>query len=57
MSGGFTAIPLEELPPPDVVEALDYEAILQEMKDWLIGEAPELADVLALESEPVDPRL
>jgi phage-related baseplate assembly protein len=50
---GFSAINLAMVPPPDVVEALDYEAILQEMKDQLALLAPDLAPVLALESEPV----
>jgi hypothetical protein len=41
------------LPVPDVVETLDYEVILAAMKADLAARAPELAAVLALESEPV----
>lgn len=48
----FGAIDLSRLPPPDVVERLDFEAILGAMKADLIARAPELAPVLALESEP-----
>lgn len=53
MSGGYTAIDLSQLAPPDVVEALDYETILAAMKADLTSRAPDLAAVLALESEPV----
>jgi len=49
---GFDAINLSLLPPPAVVEALDFEAILTAMKADLIARAPELAPVMALESEP-----
>lgn len=31
MAGGFTAVDLSQLPPPDVVEQLDFETILAEM--------------------------
>jgi len=53
VSGRFADIDLGALEPPGVVEALDYEAILQAMKDDLAARAPQLAEVLALESEPV----
>lgn len=51
-------IDLSKLPPPDVVEALDYETILAERKAKLIArfpadKQPEIAAVLALESEPL----
>ena len=49
----FTAIDLSQLPAPDVIEALDYEAILAALKADLIARDPELADALALESEPL----
>lgn len=49
---GFDAINLSLLPPPAVVEPLDFEAILAAMKADLIARAPELAPVMALESEP-----
>jgi phage-related baseplate assembly protein len=50
---GHSAIDLSLLPVPDVVETLDFEAILAAMKADLAARAPELAAVLALESEPV----
>lgn len=51
MSTRFDAINLSALPPPEVVEALDYEAILAAMKADLAQRWPEwTAD---LESEPV----
>lgn len=46
-------IDLSRLPAPQVVQQLDYEAELQAMKDLVLSKAPELADVLDLESEPV----
>jgi len=46
-------IDLSGLPAPQVVQPLDYEAELQAMKDLVLSKAPELADVLDLESEPV----
>jgi phage-related baseplate assembly protein len=53
VSGGFTAIDLAQLPIPDVIEAVDFETILAEMKADLISRDASLADVLQLESEPV----
>jgi len=50
---GYSAIDLSLLPVPDVVETLDYEVILAAMKADLAARAPDLAAVLALESEPV----
>ncbi|MBA1446582.1 MAG: baseplate J/gp47 family protein [Chromatiales bacterium] len=52
MSGGFTPIDLSQLAAPDVVEALDYETILAEMKADLLVRDPTLTAV-ELESEPV----
>lgn len=46
-------IDLTGLPLPEAVETLDYETILAEMRAVLIALAPELAPVLALESEPL----
>ncbi|CAJ0703979.1 baseplate J/gp47 family protein [Ralstonia holmesii] len=51
-------IDLSQLPPPNVVEALNYETILGERKAALIARYPadkqaEIAAVLALESEPL----
>lgn len=48
----FGTIDLSRLPPPDVVERLDFETILGAMKAALLARAPDLAPVLALESEP-----
>jgi len=47
------AIDLSQLPPPDVVEPLDYETILAAIKADLIARDPTLEPVLAVESEPV----
>ncbi|WP_421865122.1 baseplate assembly protein [Motiliproteus sp.] len=51
---GFTAIELDKLPAPDAVEPLDFETILADARAQLIGLDPSLADVLALESEPIN---
>ncbi|GJC04137.1 baseplate assembly protein [Aeromonas hydrophila] len=54
----MSAIDLSKLPPPDVVELLDFEAILAERKASLIASYPAdqqaaIAATLALESEPI----
>ncbi|MDD5175751.1 MAG: baseplate J/gp47 family protein [Sterolibacterium sp.] len=54
----MSAIDLSLLPPPDVVETLSYEAILEGHKQRLISlypidEQAAIAAVLALESEPL----
>jgi len=54
MAGSFTAVDLSQLPAPDVVESLDYEGILAAMQADLVARAPELGDVLTLESEPIN---
>lgn len=51
-------IDLSQLPPPDVVEELDYETLLGERKAALVARYPAdeqagIAAVLALESEPL----
>lgn len=46
-------VDLSRLPAPQIVEPLDYEAILAALRDDLVARAPELAPVLALESEPL----
>ena len=51
-------IDLSQLPPPNVVEALDYESILAQRKAALVARYPadkqtDVAAVLALESEPL----
>ena len=48
----FTAINLSGLTPPDVIETLDYEAIVTEMRDDLVARFPAIAGVIDLESEP-----
>ncbi len=49
----FTAIDLSKLPAPQVVETLDFEAILEALKADLVARAPELENALQLESEPL----
>ena len=44
---------LSALPPPAVIEQLDYEAILAAHRADLIARHPAAADVIALESEPL----
>lgn len=48
----FTAINLSGLTPPDIIETLDYETIVQEMRDDLVARFPLIAGVIDLESEP-----
>ena len=48
----FVKIDLSRLPAPDVIEPIDYEEILGEMKARAIELEPDLAPVLDLESEP-----
>jgi len=48
----FTAINLSGLTPPDVIETLDYEAIVTEMRDDLVARFPAITGVIDLESEP-----
>lgn len=49
----FAQIDLSQLPPPDVIETLDFETALDAGLASLSAAMPELADVLALESEPL----
>lgn len=58
MTSTFTPIDLAQLPPPDVVEQIDYEQILAERKAyaislWPVAQQAEVAATLALESEPL----
>lgn len=51
-------IDLSRLPPPAVVESIDYEVILTEIKDSLLelipeADRPPVAEAIALESEPI----
>ncbi|MCI5078710.1 baseplate J/gp47 family protein [Oricola sp.] len=48
----FAAINLSGLTPPDIIETLDYEAIVTEMRDDLVARFPAIAGVIDLESEP-----
>lgn len=48
----FSAIDLSALAPPDIIETLDYEAIVREMRDDLVARFPLIAGVIDLESEP-----
>jgi len=53
MSGESNSSDLSTLPPPDVLQSVDYEAALVEMRNDLVKLAPELAAVLTVESEPI----
>lgn len=58
MSKNFQPIDLNLLPPPDVVETLDYEVILSERRAFLISLWPvdqqaEIAARLVLDSDPL----
>ena len=44
---------LATLPPPDVMQPVDYETLLTEMRQELLVLAPELVESLNLESEPI----
>jgi phage-related baseplate assembly protein len=48
----FTAIDLSALMPPDLIETLDYEAIVRAMRDDLVARFPAIVGVIDLESEP-----
>ena len=45
---------LSQLPVPNVVQPLDFEAVLAELKTQVLTDLPELQDVIDLESEPVN---
>jgi phage-related baseplate assembly protein len=47
----FTAINLSGLAPPDIIETLDYEAIVSAMRNDLVERFPLIAGVIDLESE------
>lgn len=58
MTVTFTPINLSQLPPPNIIEPVDYETILAERKAYAISLWPadqqaEVAATLALESEPL----
>jgi phage-related baseplate assembly protein len=48
-----TPIDLSQIPAPNVVEALDFDSIFNDMRDQLIALDPSLAEALSLESEPM----
>ena len=48
----YTQIDLSGLPAPNIIESLDYESIFQMLKDACGTVMPEMAPVLALDSEP-----
>ncbi len=50
----YTAIDLSALPPPQVVEPLDFEQILLALRADVAARDPALVAVLALESEPIN---
>jgi len=50
---GFSAIDLSKLPAPEAIRSVSFEALLAEMTEEATRRMPDLAPVLALESEPV----
>lgn len=50
---GLTKLDLSQVPIPDAVEVLDYETIVQQMRDVVVERFPAIAGVIDLESEPV----
>lgn len=49
---GYTSIDLSQLPAPDVIEVLDFEAIVTAMRDDLVLRFPDIGGVIDLETEP-----
>jgi phage-related baseplate assembly protein len=53
----FSAINLAQLPPPQLIDLLDFERVLAELKDFvrlkLTEEGSTLLDTLNLESDPI----
>lgn len=47
-------IDLSKLPPPAVVQPLDFESELSRLKALVVSVLPDLGDVLELESEPIN---
>lgn len=47
------SVDLSQLPPPNVVRPLDFEAELARLKALVLQDIPELEGVLQLESEPI----
>ena len=44
----FTAINLERLPAPEIIDRKDFETILAEIKAWLVARDPSLAPIVGL---------
>ena len=51
MAGAFTQVDLSQLPPPIIVEQIDYETIVQAMLADLIARMPEFSALV--ESDPM----
>ncbi|EEB86014.1 baseplate assembly protein [Roseobacter sp. GAI101] len=49
----FTAINLDRLPAPAIIDRKDFETILAEVKAWLVDRDPDLGPIVGLESEPI----
>lgn len=50
MAGAFTQVDLSQLPPPDVIERLDFETIVREMREDFAARSPDFT--AWLESDP-----
>lgn len=50
----MSEIDLSQLPAPNIVMPLDFEAVLAELKALVLADLPELESVIDLESEPVN---
>lgn len=50
----MSEIDLSQLPAPNIVMPLDFEAVLADLKAQVLADLPELKDVIDLESEPVN---
>lgn len=53
----FAQIDLSQLPPPDVVEEIDFEDLLADAVGQLVARQPELAATIELESDPLRKQL
>ena len=45
-------VDLSALPPPDIIETIDFESILADHKAELVSRYPDIAETIDLESEP-----
>ena len=46
-------VDLSSLPPPEVIETISFETIVQDIKDEIVARYPDAAEVIDLESEPL----